>query len=85
MFYSLIRLIDFAVQIYIFIIIARVLLSWIQHNQYHPVIRFIYQVTDPPLDWLRQRLPNFGGLDISPMVLIIAILFLKKIIISILF
>ena len=84
MFHSLLSLIDLVVNLYIFVVIVRVLLSWIPHNHNHSIIRLIYEITEPPLSWIRQRLPNFAGLDISPMILIIAIIILRKIIFSIL-
>lgn len=80
----MIRLVQFLSDAYVFIIIARVLLSWVRHNPYNPIIRFIYQVTEPPLLWIRRYVPNFGGLDISPMILIFAVIILEKIILRIL-
>lgn len=76
-------LISFIANVYTLIIIARVLLSWISHNPAHPVIRFIYEVTDPPLQWIRRYVPLFGGIDISPMILILAIYILERILLSI--
>lgn len=72
-------LIHFLADAYIFIIIIRVLLSWISHNQSNPIIKVIYQVTDPPLNYIQRYVPNFGGLDISPIVLIFAIYLIETI------
>lgn len=80
----MIGLIQFLSDAYVFIIVARVLLSWIQHNPNNPIIRFVYQMTEPPLLWIRRYVPSFGGLDISPMILIFAVIILEKIIIRIL-
>jgi YggT family protein len=80
----MIGLIQFLSDAYIFIIVGRVLLSWIRHNPSNPIIRVVYQVTDPPLVWIRRYIPAFGGLDISPMILIFAVIILEKIIIKIL-
>lgn len=80
----MINLIDFLADAYIIIIIIRAVLSWIQHNPNHPLIRFVYQVTEPPLRFIRQYVPNFGGLDISPIILIFGVYIIEKIIIRIL-
>jgi len=69
---------------YIIIIIIRAVLSWIQHNPYQSPIKFIYDVTEPPLRLIRQYVPNFGGLDISPIILIFAVYLLEGILIKIL-
>ncbi len=78
------RLVDFAADLYIMVIIVRVLLSWISHNPHHPLIQFVYQVTDPPLKTIQRYVPSFGGLDFSPFILIIAVMFVEKILITIL-
>lgn len=69
---------------YIIIIIIRAVLSWIQHNPYQLPIKFIYDVTEPPLRLIRQYVPNFGGLDISPIILIFAVYLVESILIKIL-
>jgi YggT family protein len=76
-------LIHFLADAYILLIIVRAVLSWIQHNPYQPVIKFIYQVTEPPLRFIRQYVPNFGGLDISPVILIFAVYIAERILIRI--
>ncbi|HEX9971993.1 MAG TPA: YggT family protein [bacterium] len=80
----MVALIRFLSDAYIFVIFVRVILSWIRHNPYHPLIRIVYQITEPPLSWIRRYVPNFGGLDLSPMILIFAVILLEKIIIRIL-
>ncbi len=63
---------------YIWIVIARAVISWVNADPYNPVIRFLTQVTDPVLYRIRRRLPAMGGLDLSPMVLILAIVLLQS-------
>ncbi len=57
------------IEIYIYIIIARVLMSWFQPNPYNPIVQFIGRITDPFLDAIRKALPFLvvGGLDLSPI------------------
>ena len=76
-------LIRFLADAYIMLIIVRAVLSWVQHNPYHPLIKFIYQATEPPLRLIRQYVPNIGGLDLSPVILIFAIYIVERILIRI--
>lgn len=64
----------YSVVIYVWIIIARVLLTWVNPNPYSPLMRFLSSLTDPVLNWGRRLVPfTFGGLDFSPIVVIILI------------
>ena len=83
--YSLFKLLDFIINVYVLLIIVRAVLSWIPHNPNSALIKLIEQVTEPPLAWIRQWLPNLGGLDVSPVILIFALMVVKRIVFSILF
>ncbi len=64
--------------IYMWLIIARAILSWVNPDPYNPIVRFLYNVTEPVLSYLRRRLPLvYGGLDLSPLLVLGAIIFLK--------
>ncbi len=64
--------------IYMWLIIARAILSWVNPDPYNPIVRFLYNVTEPVLSYLRRRLPLvYAGLDLSPLVVLAVILFLK--------
>ncbi|MBD3287896.1 YggT family protein [candidate division KSB1 bacterium] len=76
------KIIDIAVTLYIFAIIARVIISWIQYDPYNSVVRFIVEITEPPLAKIRQLVPTFGGLDISPMILIFVLYILEGFVVS---
>jgi YggT family protein len=53
-------------------------LSWVSPDPFNPIVRFLYRVTEPVLRPIRRRLPTFQmGLDLSPMVVILAIYFLQ--------
>ena len=71
-------LLNFVLSAYIWIIIARAVISWVNADPYNPVVRFLHQVTDPVLGRIRRFLPAMGGFDLSPMVLIFAIIFLQS-------
>ena len=67
------RLLEIVLQVYFWIIIVRALLSWVNPDRYNPIVRFLYQVTEPVLRPIRRRLPMEMGLDFSPLVVILAI------------
>jgi YggT family protein len=61
-------------------ILARVLLSWFRLSPYHPVVNFIYQITEPILRPLRNIIPPLGMIDISPIVALILMDIIRQII-----
>jgi YggT family protein len=72
------RLVELVLWAYFWIIIARAVLSWVSPDPLNPIVRFLYRVTEPVLRPIRQRLPSFQmGLDLSPMIVILAIYFLQ--------
>ncbi len=71
-------ILDLALNIYMWLIIARALLSWVNPDPYNPIVRFLYNVTEPVMSFLRRRVPVvFGGLDLSPLIVIAVIMFLR--------
>jgi YggT family protein len=77
------NLIHLVLQAYFWIIIARAVLSWVSPDPFNPVVRFLYRVTEPVLRPIRHRLPTLSiGIDLSPMVVILAIFFLDNFLIS---
>ena len=67
------RLLEVVLEVYFWIIIVRALLSWVNPDRYNPIVRFLYQVTEPVLRPIRRRLPMEMGLDFSPLVVILVI------------
>lgn len=73
------QLVDFLLTLYMWLIIGRAVISWVNADPYNPVVRFLYEVTEPALARIRGLLPfSMGGMDLSPMVLILAIMFLQS-------
>jgi YggT family protein len=71
--------IDYALTLYMWIVVARAVLSWVNPDPYNPIVRFIHNITEPVMFQIRRRLPvNFGGIDLSPIVVFMAIIFLQK-------
>ncbi len=65
----------------IIIVIARAVLSWVSPDPYNPIVRIIIQLSEPLLYPLRRRIPAFGGMDISPMLVILGAYFLDDFIV----
>jgi len=81
LFLAFAQISDLIIQLYIFIVIARVLLSWVNPDPYNPIVRLLYSVTDPVLYRLQRLVPlQFGGIDFSPIVLLLGLTFLKRIV-----
>lgn len=80
---ALARLVELAINAYIWIIIARAIISWVSPDPYNPVVRFLHRITEPVLRPLRYRLPTLSmGLDLSPMVVILVLYFLDWFLVS---
>jgi YggT family protein len=85
---ELIRFIDFLLELYMYVLFAAAILSWlivfnVVNTRNHVVAMitdFLYRVTEPLLQPIRKRLPNFGGIDISFIVLILIIIFIRVVI-----
>ena len=73
------KIMDFALTAYMWVIIGRAILSWVNLDQYNPIVQFLYSITEPLLSRIRRSLPfAMGGIDFSPMILIMAIIFLQS-------
>ena len=80
---ALANLLHLVLQAYFWIIIARAVLTWVNPDPFNPIVRFLYRVTEPVLRPIRHRLPTLSiGIDLSPMVVILAIFFLDSFLIS---
>jgi YggT family protein len=77
------------IDLYIWLLIASAVLSWLVAfnvvNTRNPIVanigEFLYRITEPALRPIRNMLPNLGGIDVSPVILIILLLFLKQLIV----
>ncbi len=75
---ALAKIIDLVLSIYIWIIIFRAVISWVNADPYNPIVNFLYRATEPVLRPIRRLLPFGGaGLDVSPVIVILIIYFLQ--------
>lgn len=80
---ALAKVLDIALNIYMWIVIIRALISWVSPNPYNPIVRFLYRATEPVLGRVRRFLPIGGmGIDFSPLIVILAIYFLRLFLVS---
>jgi YggT family protein len=75
--FSAITVIDYLLLIYTFIIIAVVILSWTNPDPLNPIVRILRNLTEPVFDKARRYVPLFGGLDLTPVAIIVAIFFFR--------
>ncbi|MGI6686031.1 MAG: YggT family protein [Bacillota bacterium] len=83
---SVFYVVRMAFEVLNWLIIIRVLLSWIRHDPYHPIIRFIYETTEPILKPFRKLIPVRPGMPIdwSPFIAIIVLQFVERMILGML-
>ena len=73
------QVLDYVLWAYIWILIGRFIISFVNVDSDNPILRFLYGATEPVLERVRQRLPVLaGGFDFSPIVVWIAIVFLQR-------
>ena len=71
--------VDIGLTLYMWIIVARAVISWVNPDPYNPIVRFLTSVTEPLLYQVRRRLPlSLGGIDFSPFIIILAIIFIQS-------
>jgi len=75
--------IEMILLIFWLLILARILMSWVQVDPYSPIAQFIYQSTEPFLKPVRDALPPMGGFDFSPIVVLIGAQILGSLLINI--
>jgi len=77
------KILDIALTLYMWIIIIRALVSWVNPDPFNPIVRFLIAVTEPVLGAIRRRIPiNFGVFDLSPVLVIFAIIFIQNFLIT---
>lgn len=72
-----------ALDFYMWVMIIRALISWVNPDPYNPIVQFLYKVTEPVLHPIRRLIPAYNiGIDLSPLVVILVIVFLKSFMVS---
>jgi len=81
------ELVDLLLAAYTFVVVVYALLSWVNPDPRHPIVRFVAAVTEPVLSPFRRLIPPYktGGIDVSPVLVIFVVLFLRKFLVPVLF
>ncbi len=73
------NILDFALTVYMWIVIIAAVISWVNPDPYNKIVRFLYAVTEPVFRPIRRIIgTRLGPIDFSPMIVILAIIFTKK-------
>ena len=77
------KVLDVILITYMWVVVARAVLSWVNPDPFNPIVRFIHNVTEPVLYQVRTRIPvNFGGMDLAPIVVFAVIIFLRTFVVN---
>ncbi len=77
------EVINIILTLFMYVIIARAILSWVSPDPYNPIVQMIYKITEPVLSPIRRLVPMWrAGLDLSPMIAILIIFFLKRFLVA---
>ncbi len=80
---TMFNILIYILNIYSFILLARVLMTWIPNLDYsNPIVKFLFQATEPVLKPIRNALPQTGGIDFSPIVVFILISVITRMLIT---
>lgn len=69
---------DIVLTLYMYMIIGRAIISWVNPDPYNPIVSFLYRATEPVLAKVRSKIPYMGGIDLAPLAIILAIFFLQN-------
>ncbi len=77
------KVMDIVLLLFMWIVIARAVLSWVNPDPFNPIVRFIHNVTEPIMYPIRSKLPiNYGGIDFSPIIIFLGIVFLRAFVVN---
>ena len=80
------KIVDLVLLCFMWIVVARAILSWVSPDPFNPIVRFIHNITEPVLYRIRTVLPaSFGGIDFSPIIVFLGVIFLRTFVVSSLF
>ncbi|MFC1815172.1 YggT family protein [Thermodesulfobacteriota bacterium] len=72
------KVLGIVLNLFLWIVVARAILSWVSPDPYNPIVRFIHNITEPVLYRIRMIIPvSFGGIDFSPIIAILGVYFLN--------
>lgn len=80
------QILSMVINIYIWVIIISALISWVRPDPYNPIVQILYRLTEPVYAFVRRFVPTvFGGIDIAPIIILVALQFINLFFIKLLF
>ncbi|MGE5444025.1 MAG: YggT family protein [Ignavibacteriales bacterium] len=79
---ALAQVLHLLLNVYMLLIIVRAIISWVSPDPYNPIVNFLYRATDPVLRYVQRIIPPLGGIDLSPILVLIVIVFLDQFLIG---
>ncbi len=77
------KILDIVLLLFMWIVIARAVLSWVNPDPFNPIVRFIHNVTEPALYRIRALIPvSFGGMDFAPIIVLLGVMFLRTFVVN---
>lgn len=76
------RVIDMGLFFLMILVFGRAVISWVQASPYNPIVQFLYTTTEPILMPIRRRLPHTVGIDLSPLVVLMLVVFLRAFLVN---
>jgi YggT family protein len=75
---ALATVLHYLLNVYLWIVIIRAIISWVNPDPFNPIVRFLYRATEPVLSYARRIVPPLGGIDLSPILVLVVIVFLDQ-------
>lgn len=80
---SIAEVIGIVLNLYMWVIIIRALISWVNPDPYNPIVQILYKITEPVLNPVRRLVPMYNiGIDLSPLIVILIIIFLRSFLVA---
>ena len=75
---ALAQVLHILLNVYMLLVVARAIISWVSPDPYNPIVNFLYRATEPVLKYVQRIIPSLGGIDLSPILVLIVIVFLDQ-------
>ncbi len=83
---ALAQILHMVINIYIWVVIIAALITWVRPDPYNPIVQTLFRLTEPVYAWIRRYIPTiFGGIDLAPLILILALEFIDMFFVNLLF
>ena len=79
---GIVNILNILFEIFIWLLMIRIILSWLPHNRFHPIIDYIYKITNPILEPFRNMINPISGIDLSPIIVFFLLRLIQNYLIS---